>query len=91
MWYSKSNLSLQSCDGTVAKLRTVFQEVGRADGVKVVDRCMEDVSARQQQNLGAPGMRRGAHTAPGVLCVCVCACVRVCVRACVCVHACVCV
>jgi hypothetical protein len=55
----------ESCDGTVSKLRSVFQEIGRIDAVKVIDRCMEDYRAGQQQILGAPGIRRGINTAPG--------------------------
>jgi ankyrin repeat protein len=53
----------ESCDGTVAKLRSVCQEVGRIDAVKVIDRCMEDYRAGQQI-LGVPGIRRGINTAP---------------------------
>ena len=60
-----SPLPHQSCDGTVSKLRSVFQEIGRIDAVKVIDRCMEDYRAGQQQILGAPGIRRGINTAPG--------------------------
>lgn len=51
----------ESCDGTVAKLRSTFHEMGRPDAVKVVDRCMEDNPMSGQQLLGG---RRGVQTAP---------------------------
>ena len=66
---------VQSCDGTIAKLRSACHEMGRPDAVKVVDRCMEERSIAGQ-HLGVAGGRRGVHTAPGV-CVCVCVCLRV--------------
>ena len=68
MWYFCIVFPVQSCDGTVAKLRSTFHEMGHPDAVKVVDRCMEDNPISGQQLLGG---RRGVQTAPGV-CVCVC-------------------
>ena len=57
----------QSCEGTIAKLRGVFEEMGRPDAIKVVDCCLEE-RANRIQHPPVPGGRAqsGIRTAPGV-------------------------